>query len=116
MSLLNFDMITIIPKTLDTIRIGVTIEEVYNDELQITEHPVEKGAEVTDHAFKRQPDVTIKCGWSNADYSALFSGVVSEFDKFGTTTQAGYIDAVYSQLLKLQDERRPFDIVTCRRK
>lgn len=117
MSILDvFDVMTIIPKTLGTIRIGVTVEEVYNDELQITEHPVELGAQITDHAFKRQPDVVLKCGWSNADYAALLGSSVVQFDNFGSTTQSGYIDAVYSKLLDLQQSRVPFDAVTSRRK
>lgn len=116
MSTIGFDVMMIIPKMLDTIRIGVTIEEVYNDELQITEHPVEQGAATTDHAYKRQPDVILKCGWSNADYAALLSSPVVDFDDFGSTTQSEYIDAVYSQLLALQASRVPFDAVTSRRK
>ncbi|WP_308447914.1 phage baseplate protein [Pandoraea communis] len=117
MSILDvFDVMTIIPKTLGTIRIGVTVEEVYNDELQITEHPVERDAPITDHSFKRQPDVVLKCGWSNADYSALLGSSVVQFDNFGSTTQSGYIDAVYSKLLQLQASRVPFDAVTSRRK
>jgi len=117
MSILDFfDVMTIIPKTLGTIRIGVTVEELYSDELQITEHPVEQGAQITDHAFKRQPDVVLKCGWSNADYSALLGSSVVQFDNFGSTTQSGYIDAVYSKLLDLQQSRVPFDAVTSRRK
>lgn len=116
MSTIGFDVMMIIPKMLDTIRIGVTIEEVYNDELQITEHPVEQGAAITDHAYKRQPDVVLKCGWSNADYEALLSSPVVDFDEFGSTTQSEYIDAVYSQLLKLQESRVRFDAVTSRRK
>lgn len=116
MSTIGFDVMMIIPKMLDTIRIGVTIEEVYNDELQITEHPVEQDAAITDHAYKRQPDVVLKCGWSNADYEALLSSPVVDFDEFGSTTQSEYIDAVYSQLLKLQESRVRFDAVTSRRK
>lgn len=116
MSTIGFDVMMIISKMLDTIRIGVTIEEVYNDELQITEHPVEQGAAITDHAYKRQPDVVLKCGWSNADYAALLSSPVVDFDEFGSTTQSEYIDAVYSQLLKLQESRVRFDAVTSRRK
>ncbi len=111
-----FDVMTITSKTLGTIRIGVTIEEVYNDELQITEHPVEKGTPMTDHAFKRQPDVVLKCGWSNADWSALLGSSVVTFDDFGSTTQSSYIDGIYSKLLALQASCVPFDAVTSRRK
>ncbi|VVD75642.1 hypothetical protein PAQ31011_00856 [Pandoraea aquatica] len=110
-----FDVMTIIPKSLDEIRIGVTIEETYTDDLMFTQFPVEKGAPITDHAYKSPPKVVIKCGWSNADYAALkASGAVSQFPQ-GSTTQSGYIDTVYSQLLALQASRRPFRAVTSRR-
>lgn len=64
-------MIMISPKKIGSITVQVAIEEVYNDKLAITEHPVEQGAQIADHAFKRQPDLSMRCGWSNADYEAL---------------------------------------------
>lgn len=109
------DMITLIPKKIGGITIQATIEEAYTDELQITEHPVEKGAEINDHSFKRQPEVVIKCGWSNADYAALLATAESVFSGGGLPT-AEYVNTVYSQLLALQESRIPFDVVTSRRK
>ncbi|MGN5479530.1 phage baseplate protein [Cupriavidus basilensis] len=50
----GFDMILLSSKKIGDIEISATVEETYEDELQITEHPVEKGAQVTDHAFKRR--------------------------------------------------------------
>lgn len=44
----------------------VTIEEVYTDELEVTEHPVEQGAVIADHAFKRPSEVIITAGWSDS--------------------------------------------------
>ncbi|QYY33430.1 hypothetical protein K2O51_22955 [Cupriavidus pinatubonensis] len=104
-------MITFVPKRLGSITIPVTFEEAYQDELQITEHPVEKGAEINDHAFKRQPEVVIKCGWSNADLKAL-AGTLQAIFVGGSLPTADYISTVYSQLLALQELREPFDVVT----
>jgi hypothetical protein len=38
----------------------VTIEEQHSDELNITEHPVETGSPISDHAYMTPPEVTIK--------------------------------------------------------
>ncbi|NSX05094.1 phage baseplate protein [Cupriavidus gilardii] len=103
------------PKMIGDIRVPVTIEEAYQDDLQITEHPVEKGAEITDHAFKRQPEVVIKCGWSNSDLMAL-AGTLEAIFLGGSLPTADYISTVYSQLLALQELREPFDVVTSLRK
>lgn len=43
-----------------------TIEEVHTDDLEITEHPVEQGAAISDHAFKRPAEVVITAGWSDS--------------------------------------------------
>lgn len=105
------DTITFVPKRIGSITIPVTFEEAYQDELQITEHPVEKGAEINDHAFKRQPEVVIKCGWSNSDLKAL-AGTLQAVFVGGSLPTADYISTVYSQLLALQELREPFDVVT----
>ena len=78
----------------------VTIEEVYRDEVVTTDHPVEMGAAVTDHAFRRPATIEIRCGWSNS-----------------TAQSSGCVAQVYEQLLALQEEsrERPVDIFTPRR-
>lgn len=78
----------------------VTIEEIYRDTVITTDHPVEKGAAVTDHAFRRPPTLEIRCGWSNS-----------------TAQSSGYVAQVYEQLLALQEESRedPIDVYTPRR-
>lgn len=79
----------------------VTVEERHLDELTITEHPVEQGAAITDHAFKRPAVVMIRAGWSNSSLQAL-----------GDPT---YATRVYQQFLDLQGSRQPFDVVTGKR-
>ena len=44
----------------------VTLQEVHTDTLEITDHPVEQGAAITDHAFKRPAELIITCAWSNS--------------------------------------------------
>ncbi|CAG9177866.1 hypothetical protein LMG32289_03931 [Cupriavidus pampae] len=104
-------MIFLKSKRIDAIEIGVELEETHLDELQITEHPVEKGAEINDHAYKRQPELTLKCGWSNSQIKALAGALESIFEG-GALPSADYVSTVYSQLLALQETRRPFDVVT----
>lgn len=50
----------------DSIVAQATIEEMHSDEAEITDHPVEQGATISDHAFARPSEVVITCGWSNS--------------------------------------------------
>jgi hypothetical protein len=76
----------------------VVVEETHTDTLMITQHPVETGAAVTDHSFLLPPTVAIHCGWSNS-----------------TAGTDGFVQAVYSALLALQQSRTPFSISTGKR-
>src|SRR5260363_275132 len=42
---------------------NVVIEEVHQDALTITEHPVEQGAAIADHAYVRPAEVVMRCGF-----------------------------------------------------
>lgn len=79
----------------------VTIEEDHTDELVVTEHPVERGAAITDHAYKRPSQVVINVGWSNSSLAALGNPF--------------YVQLVYSAILALQESRVPFTITTGKR-
>lgn len=102
----------------------VTIEERHRDELQITEHPVEQGAEIADHAFKRPAEVIIRCGWSNsfspslqnpASFLAAAAGVISAVGSLLSGNAPDQIRAIYLDLLALQQSRTPFDVITGKR-
>jgi hypothetical protein len=43
-----------------------TIEEVHNDEMEITDHPVEQGTTISDHAFNRPAELIVTAGWSDS--------------------------------------------------
>jgi len=82
---------------------NVVIEEQHQDDLMITDHPVEQGAAITDHAYKMPAAVTMHCGWSQS--GAIFSGL-NPFDTPGD---------IYQSLLDLQESRTPFDLITGKR-
>ncbi len=84
----------------------VTTEETHSDSLTITEHPIEQGTPITDHAYKNQAELTMRVGWSNSkDTNERKKGSVVIND----------IADAYAYLLKLQASRVPFDVVTGKR-
>lgn len=111
------DLLSIKSK-LGTIEIDASLEEILTDTLQITEHPVELGAAITDHAYMRPSEVVITCGWSNAGLNGLFGtakGIASALFSGGSLSNADYISGVYSQLVSLQQSRTLFSITTQKR-
>lgn len=111
----QFDFITLAPKSsIGGIEIQASLEEILTDVLQLTEHPVEVGAAITDHAYKSPAEVVLRCAWSNSSPDAL-SGAIQAIFNGGGLTGSDYVSGVYSQLLALQQSREPFDIMTTSR-
>ena len=97
-------------RSIGTIIPGVVVEEAHRDDLVITDHPVEQGAAITDHAFKRPAEVRIICGWSNsATLNSLVDGSVI------SAAFEGRVREVYRRLLGLQEAREPFSVTTGKR-
>lgn len=88
----------------------VTIEETHTDKLVTTKHPIERGAAVTDHAYKENPVVTMRVSWS--DSSALIRSIVTGSLLSGSITSA---NDLYKSLLDLQTSGKRFDLVTGKR-
>jgi len=95
---------------------SVVVSEKHSDALEITEHPVEKPTTsgnsgfVADHAYRRPSEVTMECG---------FAGGGSLLDFASNLTATSLLQKspreMYQELLNLQSERRPFDVVTGKR-
>lgn len=83
------------------LRAQVVVEESGSDELQITDHPVQQGAVISDHAVRRPAEVRIRMGWSAA-YLVESGG-------------EGDVKGIYDRVLKLQASRKPFTIYTGKR-
>lgn len=95
---LTYALISTSSRSLGGIIPDVVIEETHRDSLIITQHPVEKGAAITDHAFLRPAEVEMRCGFSNASHG-----------------DEGYARAVYDGLRRLQASRQPFAVYTGKR-
>jgi hypothetical protein len=83
----------------------VTFDERHHDELVITDHPVEQGASISDHAYKKPAELTLTIGWTNSSLAAITS-----------LQMGGYSAYAYKTLLQLQAMRTPFSISTGKRK
>lgn len=85
-------------RSIGTIFPDVTLQEIGRDDMVVTDHPVEMGAPISDHAFKRPAAVELRYAWSNS-----------------TAGYEGYVQEVYEALLALQNSREPFEISTGKR-
>ncbi|MGI4946724.1 MAG: phage baseplate protein [Janthinobacterium lividum] len=95
------DVLLAKPRAIGTIIPDVVIEEGIETAVVSTDHPVEQGASITDHAFVVPVRVTMRVGWSD-------SALLATFDP-------GYINSVYGELLAIQAARQPITIVTAKR-
>ncbi len=92
----------------------VVVEEVHTDTLTITDHPVEQGAEITDHAYKNPAELSMRIGWSKSslNLNGVIGGLVSGSLLSGSIRT---LRDVYEELLKLQGSRKTFDVSTGKR-
>lgn len=86
-------------RSIGTIIPDVVIEEAHRDSMVITQHPVETGAAITDHAFATPSSVVIRAGFSN-------SSAGSE----------GYARQIYQTFLAWRKSRDPRDVSTGKRR
>lgn len=75
------------------------VEERHTDRVQVTQHPVEYGAMISDHAIILPKEVSIRYAWWDGAFPLEF----------------GHAQQVYDQLQSLQAAREPFDITTGKR-
>ena len=91
-------------RSIGGIALDVTVSERHDDDLEITGHPVEQGAEITDHAYPNPAKVTVEAGHSDAGGSSD-----------GSSGGDRRCVEVYEALRELQRSREPFDLVTGKR-
>jgi hypothetical protein len=89
-------------RSLNGITPDVTIEEQHQDLLQITDHPVEQGAMISDHAVKLPAEVVVTYGW--ADSSSQ-----------NTAAAASFLNDLYEKILQVQSSVSLFMVYTSRR-
>ncbi|HCC5863758.1 TPA: hypothetical protein M5853_001547 [Klebsiella aerogenes] len=89
---------------------SVVVSEKHSDTLEITEHPVETGAPVSDHAYKRPSEVVMEVGFAGGGSLLDFIDTSSLGLTLGLSPKE-----TYQQILDLQTCRIPFDVVTGKR-
>jgi hypothetical protein len=89
---------------------SVVVSEKHSDTLEITEHPVETGAPVSDHAYKRPSEVVMEVGFAGGGSLMDFIDTSSLGLTLGLSPKE-----TYQQILDLQTSRIPFDVVTGKR-
>ena len=121
------------------------VSERHIDLMEITEHPVEQGAPISDHAYKRPSEVIIEMAWSNSPTpsgsilgqavdaglaaAASLNSTIAQLENIagvvgaaGTVmsmlngTEISQADQIYSTLIQLQETRAIFDLLTGRKK
>lgn len=89
-------------RALNGIQADAVLEEEHEDELVVTEHPVEQGATITDHAYKLPARVTLTYGWSMGSPQNVGSDIT-------------FLKDIYNKFLQLQNARTLFAIYTGKR-
>ena len=77
-------------------------EERHEDQLEITQHPVEQGSMVSDHAFKLPAEVTLNYLWAMGS-------------KQNTNQDAYFLRSTYETFLAIQQNKILFYVVTGKR-
>ena len=93
-------------RQIGTIFPQVTVSERMHDELAMTDHPVDSGAVITDHAYKLPAELTMRCGWSSA---GVLQSDITNLQIASSPKEA------YQNLLALQASRQPFTVTTPKR-
>ena len=88
----------------------VIVSEKHTDTLEITEHPVETGAAISDHAYKRPSEVVMEVGFAGGGSLLDFASSLTSTSLLGMSPRE-----TYQKLLDLQSGRTTFDVVTGKR-
>lgn len=97
----------------------VTLTERHFDEIDVVDHPVERGSQISDHAYRRPAEVVIECMWSDTPTpGGMLSGLLSTgqgLQSVLTGNTPGQVRDLYNSLLELQRTFILFDVFTGKR-
>lgn len=98
--------ITVIP--------DLTIRETHRDSLNITSHPIQTGAAITDHSYLAQAEFMLEYGWSNSNTRSSnedYTGQPPTEDH-----DESYIKKLYETVVSLQASRALCTVITGKRR
>jgi hypothetical protein len=109
--------------SIDALRLDAALRETHTHEAEATEHPVEKGANITDHIRQKPDGLTIEGVFTNTQLSE--DGVTRAIETggviFETTVLAdeesragavGYAEACYRKLVEAKEAGKLVSVVT----
>lgn len=89
---------------------NVVVEETHQDDLEITQHPVEKSADITDHAYKLPARCRVRVGYSPAGSSQ--GGAYGDLPDAGDPVP---LQTRYEDYLQMQEDRELLEVQTGKR-
>ncbi len=89
---------------------SVVVSEKHTDTLVITGHPVENGAAIADHTYKKPSEVVMEVGFAGGGSLLDFASNLTATNLLGLSLQQ-----TFQELLDLQESRIPFDVVIGKR-
>jgi hypothetical protein len=109
------------PASPQAFAVYVPIREQHHDEMTITDHPVEQGAVISDHAYRLPALPRFRFGWSATEAASA-----ANLSAYGVTlptfsglwagdNSASYLQGLYAQLLNLMATKTLLTIVTGKR-
>jgi len=121
--------------TVDDIIPQIVEEERGTDRMEITRHPIELGAPLSDHAYKEPAEIDVRLWWSNSPNSGGFLDqavgaaslntnvrrAVNVYEQIASAqsllngSNVDQLSAVYNALLALQAKRAMFTLYTGKR-
>jgi hypothetical protein len=98
-------------RSIATIQGYITLQESTTDSLELTSHPVQQGASITDHAYRKPIQLSLSIQFAPATITGKISNAISP-------SLNGQVDSLvtsYQKLLALQNQLQPFAITTAKR-
>jgi hypothetical protein len=109
---------------IDSLVLDASVKEEHISEVDVTDHPVEQGAAVSDHARPKPEELTIEGVVSNTPLSNLQTSRATTFEGVSFTSNAasqsvrgmpGNAESAYAQLRALRDKPILITVVTALR-
>lgn len=97
----------------ETIVADAVVSEMHVDDLNITDHPVEQGADITDHAYRKPTTLVMTYGWAAASPNAIrAANIVATPSPF---VDPDFLRGVYEAVRRLQRNRTFCEVFTGKR-
>jgi len=94
------------------VEFDATLSETHNKSVQLTDHPVEAGADITDHVRRQPEEISINGIVSNTPIVFLASIFAASPIKDDLTRPSDRAGLAYAELKRLMDDGEVVDVIT----